>query len=129
MKKSEPIIRIVLGVLILLSGVNKFGYWINVSYMEDALDFVLKLSNIGGGFLIYALGILEVLLGLALILNKFKILATLALLPLMVSVIVFHLFLDLNGILVALVIFSLNLLLVLIHKDTVSNIFAVNTPD
>lgn len=129
MKKSEPIIRIVLGILILLSGVNKFGYWINVSYMEDALNFVLKLSSIGGGFFIYAVGIIEIVLGLALIINKFKILSALALLPLMVSILAFHIFLDLKGILIALFVFILNVMLIFIYKNHVSGIFAVNSTD
>ena len=127
MKKSEPIVRWLLGILMIISGANKFGYWINVSYMEDALDFVVNFTNLGGGPFIYAMAILEILLGLALILNKFKILALLALLPLLVSIITFHLFLDLNGIIIALFVFALNIYLILTHKDHVSGIFAMNT--
>lgn len=129
MKKPETIVRIILGILILVSGINKFGYWINVAYMADALDFVVKISKIGGEFLIYALGILEIGIGLALVLNKFKILAILALLPLMVFILAFHLFLDLSGILVAAVVFAMDIYLLFLHKSDVSNIFAVNSKE
>ena len=126
MKKSEPIIRIILGLLIIISGINKFGHWINVSYMEDAHAFVLDLANIGGGFMIYAIGVLEILIGIALVIDKFKILALLGLIPLMVSIVAFHIFLDLKGIMIALIVFSMNLYLVFYHKEKVANIFAMN---
>ena len=126
MKKSETIIRIILGLIILISGINKFGYWINIAYMEDALDFVVNFSNLGGGPFIYAMAILEILLGLALILNKFKILAILALIPLLVSILAFHIFLDLNGILIAVTVFALNIILLFINKNRFSGIFSVN---
>jgi putative oxidoreductase len=126
MKKSEPIVRILLGLIIAISGANKFGYWINIAYMEDALDFVVNFSNLGGGPFIYAMGILEILIGIALIANRFKILAILALLPLMVSIVTFHLFLDLKGIAVALIVLFMDLYLLYLNKDRVSSIFSMN---
>lgn len=121
--KVSAIIRTVLGLLILISGANKFGHWINVEYMHDAMQFVIKLSNIGAGFAIYAIGILEIAIGLALIINRFSVLATLALLPLIVSILVFHIFLDLKGIGVAVVVFAMNLYMLYVYKDKVSGIF------
>ena len=128
-KKTETAVRVLLGILIVISGVNKFGYWINVAYMEDALNFVVNFSNLGGGPFIYAMAILEILLGLALLLNKFKILAILALIPLLVSILAFHIFLDLKGILIAAIVFSMNLILLFIHINKVSKIFSINDTD
>lgn len=129
MKKLETIVRIVLGLLILVSGINKFGYWINVAYMSDALKFAVDIATIGGEFLIYALAILEILIGIALIINKFKLLAILSLVPLMVFILAFHLFLDVKGILIAAIVFALNIYLLYQHKSKVTNIFNMNSSD
>ncbi|MBN2349871.1 MAG: DoxX family membrane protein [Bacteroidales bacterium] len=126
MKNATSVVRIVLGVLIVFSGANKFGDWLNAAYMKDAMQFVVELSNIGAGFVIKAIGLLEILIGLALLTNKFTILATLALIPLIIGILVFHIFLDLKGIGVAVIVFVMNIFLLYSYKDNVSAIFKFN---
>lgn len=122
MKNLTIVVRISLGILIAFSGLNKFGGWLNAAFMNDAMQFVIELADIGGGFIIKTIGVLEILIGIALITNKFSILATLVLLPLLVSILVFHIALDLKGITIAIILFAMNIYLVLQLKDKLSNI-------
>lgn len=124
MKKLNTIIRVILGIAIIISGVNKFGNWIDVSFMQDALAFIADLSNIGGGFIVTGIALIEISLGILLLVNKYSTFAALALLPLMVAILFFHIVLDLNGILVAIVVFTMNVYLVLNRKDQVAPIFS-----
>ena len=127
MKNATIVIRILLGLLIGFSGANKFGNWLNAEYMQDAMRFVIELSNIGAGFIIKAIGILEILIGLALLLNRFTVLATLALIPLIAGILIFHVFLDLKGIGVAVLVFLMNMYLLYAYRDKVSSIFRFKT--
>lgn len=127
MKNFTTIIRILLGALIIFSGANKFGHWLNASFMHDAMAWVINLSNIGGGFIIYAIGLLEIIVGIALIVNKFVTLAAMALLPLMVSILIFHMFLDLSGIGIALIVFAMNIYIVFVKRDNISAMFQPNS--
>jgi len=120
MKNINTYIRTLLGLLIIISGANKFGNWINVNYMHDAMDFVVKLTNIGGGFIITMIAVVEIILGLSLITNKYTTISVLILLPLMVSILLFHLVLDLNGIGVALLVFAMVIYLFFTKRDKIS---------
>ena len=126
MKNFTNIIRILLGALILFSGANKFGHWLNASFMHDAMDWVVNLSNLGAGFIIYGIGLLEIIVGTALIVNKFVTLAALALLPLMVAILIFHMFLDLSGIAIALIVFAMNVFILFEHRDQITGLFQPN---
>lgn len=122
MKTVQTIVRLALGVLIAFSGLNKFGEWLNASFMHDAMQFIINLVDIGGGFIIYSIAILEIIIGIALISNKFSVLAAFILFPLMVSILIFHITLDLNGIVIALLVFAMNVYLLLSYREKLSNI-------
>jgi putative oxidoreductase len=123
MKTFNHVLRILLGIVIAFSGINKFTHWLNAQYMHDAMAFVLNLSNIGGAFIINTIGVLEITLGFMLILNRYTTLALLALLPLIVSILIFHISLDLKGMGVALFVFLIDVYLLYHHKDNLSNLF------
>lgn len=123
MKNLSTILRIILGVIIAFSGLNKFGHWLDAEYMHDAMQFVVKLSNIGGGFIIKTIAVLEILIGISLITNKFSTLAVIVLLPLMVSIVIFHLFLDLKGIAVAAVVLILTVYQLYERREKLSGLF------
>jgi putative oxidoreductase len=123
MKTFNNLLRFFLGILIAFSGINKFTHWLNAQYMHDAMDFVLNLSNIGGAFIINTIGVVEITLGFMLILNRLTTLALLILLPMIVSILIFHISLDLKGIGVALFVFIADAYLLYQHKDKLSNLF------
>jgi putative oxidoreductase len=120
MEKLKTAIRIVLGITIAFSGINKFGHWLNIAYMHDAMEFVVQLINIGGGFIITTIAIAEILIGLSLLTNIYSNLALAILLPLMVCILAFHIFLDLKGIAAAALVLALNIYLLYLNREQMS---------
>lgn len=127
MKKFNVALRIFLALLIAFSGINKFTHWLNAAYMHDAMEFVINLTNIGGSFIIKTLGVIEIIIGLLLLFNRLTLLALLALLPLMVSILIFHISLDLKGIGVAAFVFLADVYLLFQHKNNLSGLFSLKT--
>ena len=123
LKNINKYIRLFLGIAIAFSGLNKFGHWINVSFMHDALEFIGNLISIKGGFIVTTIAVVEITIGAALIFNRFKLLAVLALFPLMVSILLFHIFLDLKGIGIALFVLALDLYLIVAYREKVAVLF------
>lgn len=123
MKNINKYIRLFLGIAIAFSGLNKFGNWVNVSIMHDALGFIGELVSIKGGFIVSAIAVVEIIIGAALVFNRFVLLAVLALFPLIVSILLFHIFLDLNGIAIALIVLVLDLYLIVVNRDKLAILF------
>lgn len=123
MKNINKYIRLLLGIAIAFSGLNKFGHWVNVSFMHDALEFIGNLISIKGGFIVNSIAVFEIIIGVALILNRFTLLAVLALFPLIVSILLFHIFLDLKGIGIAIVVFVLDIYLIVAYREKVAVLF------
>jgi len=122
-KNINKYIRLLLGIAIAFSGLNKFGHWVNVSFMHDALEFIGNLISIKGGFIVNSIAVFEIIIGVALILNRFTLLAVLALFPLIVSILLFHIFLDLKGIGIAIVVFVLDIYLIVAYREKVAVLF------
>ena len=120
MKNMYGYIRILLGILITISGLNKFGNWINVSVMHDALTFIGDLVSIKGGFIVTSIAFVEIAIGILMLLNRFTLVAALALLPLIISILLFHIFLDLNGIAIAVFVLALDLYLILAYREKIA---------
>ena len=124
MNNFNKVVRILLGLVIIVSGANKFTHWINVSFMHDALNFIVDLTNIGGGFIITGIALIEISLGVLLVVDRFSTFAALALLPLMVAILFFHIVLDLNGILIALVVFSMDVYILIANRERITPLFS-----
>ena len=74
-----------------------------------AANFMESLETTGYAF--YLVAILEVAVALMLLLKKWVPFALIVLAPLSINILLFHIFLDVSDIAVAIVIFSLNVLL------------------
>lgn len=117
MKKINTYLRLFLGLIIAFSGLNKFGEWVNVYIMHDAFAFIGDLISIKGGFIVTTIAVVEIAIGAALVFNRFTLLAVLALFPLIISILVFHLFLDLNGIGIALIVLAIDIYLMVVFRS------------
>lgn len=108
------IIRILLGLALIVFGANKFLHFIPMETPTgSAGDF---LSSLGAsGYIFPVVGVLEVLIGLFLLLKKWVPFALVLLAPISINILLFHLFLDIPGIGIALLIAVLNA--VLIYKN------------
>lgn len=93
--KFTKIIRIVLGVLLIVFGTNKFLDFIPIR-MFSMQDF---LNSFGAAGYIYpVVGVVEVVVGVLLLLKKWVAFALIMLAPVSINILLFHLFLDVPGI-------------------------------
>jgi len=110
------IIRIVLGIVLVLFGLNKMlpSSFIPLPDMpQDAISFMTSLGSTG--YVLKVVGLLEIGIGLLLLLKKWVPFALVLLAPISINILLFHLFLDLSGIVGALLVIVLNG--VLIYKN------------
>ncbi len=107
----SKILKIVLGLALIVYGSNKFfGFFETPELPEQAANFMTSLA--ATGYVLYIVGAIEVLVGLLLIINKWVPFALLLLAPISANILLFHLFLDLPDIGIALGIAGLNILLI-----------------
>ena len=102
MKKNVlMILRILLGLVFLIFGANKFFPFLPMPEMTDgpAKDFMMALG--ATGYMFYLIGAVEVIGGLRLVLNKCVPAALLLLAPVVVNIFLFHVFLDCAGFVLA----------------------------
>lgn len=105
------VLRIILGLGLLVFGLNKLLAFIPMFEMPHAAaNFMESLK--ASGYIFYTIAILEIVIGLLLLLKKWVPFALVLLAPLSFNILLFHIFLDVSDILVAIVIFGINLLLI-----------------
>jgi putative oxidoreductase len=91
------IIRIVLGLLLVVFGANKLFPFIPMEPPSGAAgDF---LNSLGAtGYIFPILGVLEIFIGVLLLLKKWVAFALILLAPISINILLFHLFLDIPGV-------------------------------
>lgn len=105
------IIRFILALLLILIGLNKFFHFIPAPDIpEDASQFMGSLQ--ATGYILPALGFVEICIGLMLLFNKWVAFAVLALVPISVNVLLYHLFLDIPHIGIAALVAIINFILI-----------------
>jgi len=115
--KVFMVLRILLGIFVLVFGVNKLypGGFLPMPELEgDALNYFIALGNSKTMILV---AIVEVVAGLALIFNKFGALFALILMSVSVNAVLFHAVLDPGGIGGAAVLLILNIVVLYGYKD------------
>ena len=89
--------RILLGAILVVFGLNKFLNFIPAPELpENAADFINSLASTG--YVLQVVGVIEILIGLLLLLNKWVAFALVVLVPISVNILLFHLFLYIPGI-------------------------------
>ena len=89
--------RLLLGGIFLVFGLNKFLQFMPPPELpENASAFITSLA--ATGYVIPVVGVLEILIGLLLLTNKWVGFALVVLAPISVNILLFHLFLDIPGI-------------------------------
>ena len=105
------IVRIFLGVLLLIFGANKFLHFSPLPPPVGAAgDFMNSLGATGYVFPI--VGIFEVCIGIMLLFKKWVAFALILLAPISINIVLFHLFLDIPGVGAALLVVTLNTILI-----------------
>ncbi len=110
------VLRILLGLFVLVFGLNKFIEFLPApeGMIEDAMTYFGALVNSKTMVLV---AILEIVAGLALILNKFGALLALILMSVSLNAVLFHAVLDPGNIAGALVLLALNITVIIGYKD------------
>jgi hypothetical protein len=116
------IARYLLGLAMLVFGANKFfNFMPSPELPADALAFMGALVN--SGYILPTLGIVYLLAGLLLVVNKAVPFALIILVPVSFNIVAFHLKFDPQGILFAAVVAVLNLFLIFYHWDRFKSLF------
>ncbi len=109
------VLRILLGIFVIVFGVNKFADFLPMPEMSaEAGAYFGALTSTKTMVLV---GIIEIVAGLALILNKFGALLALILMSISVNAFLFHAVLDPGGIGGSVVLLILNIAVLYGYKD------------
>ena len=120
--KVFMVVRILLGLFVLVFGLNKFLDFMPMPEMSaDAGAYFGALSSAKTLTLV---GIVEVVAGLALILNKYGALMALILMSVAVNAVLFHATLDPGGIGGAAALLILNIAVIIGYKDKYKDLLA-----
>lgn len=105
------ILRMLLGLALIVFGLNKFFDFMNLFEMPiTAANFIESLKT--SGYVFYMIAVLEIGVGLLLLLNKWVPFALLVLVPITLNILLFHLFLNVSDVYIAIIITALNTMLI-----------------
>ena len=109
--------RILLGLIFVVFGLNGFLNFMPTPEMnEDAASFMGALQ--ATGYLMIVEKAFEVIAGVMLLTGRFVPLALVLLAPLTINILFFHLFLDMGGLPIAIVVVVLNAFLAWAYRDS-----------
>ena len=118
------IVRILLGFILILFGLNKLmpEPFIPLPELpEKAGDFMTSLGSTG--YVLKTVGIIEILIGILLVLKKWVAFALIVMVPISFNIVLFHIFLDASGIGGAILVASLNGILIYKHWPQYKSLF------
>jgi putative oxidoreductase len=116
------IVRLLLGALLVLFGLNKFlGFMPLPELPEKAASFMTSLG--ATGYVLKTVGVLEIFIGALLLMKKWVAFALTLLAPISINILLFHLFLDVEGIAGALIVAVLNGMLIYKHWPQYKSLF------
>ncbi len=114
--KVEMITRILLGLLLVVFGLNKFLQFMPMPPMPaQASAFMMALM--ATGYFFPFLAISEMVIGLLFIVKKTKLLAIVMLAPITINILLFHIALDIAGIGGAVLVAILHIVIIIMNKE------------
>ncbi len=137
MKIFHTVLRIGLGLMLLVFGLNKFfsfmpdfdftGYP-EAEHLFNTLRFAdhanTSLESSGKGYIMNLVGVFEVLIGILLLLKKWVPFALIMLVPISINIVLFHLFVNLPNIGPAVVVAIINGYLIYKNRDCFRSVFS-----
>jgi len=118
------IVRLLLGFILIVFGLNKLVPEPFIPLPElpvKAGDFMTSLG--ATGYVLKTVGIIEILIGILLLMKKWVAFALIVMVPISLNILLFHLFLDVSGIGGALLVASLNGILIYKHWEHYKSLF------
>ena len=125
MKNAKVImgVRIVLGLILVVFGLNKFLQFMPFPPMPVPAGAFMG-ALMASGYLMTIVAIVEIAVGAMLLTNKYVALALLLLAPISVNIITFHIFLDIAGIGGAALVTILNVFLLFANKEKYNSVLS-----
>jgi len=124
MKKASTIISILLGLILITFGLNKFLNFMPVMELSaPGLEFMGAFVKIGYGMAFVA--IVEIITGILIATNKYRALALVILFPILLNALLFHMFLDPENSLPAVLAVAMNLFLMYSNIEKYALLFQV----
>jgi len=114
--------RVLLVVVMLLTGLNKIFWFAPMPHMSPALTAFMGALKETGYFLPF-IGIVEATGGALLLVNRFVPLAITILAPVLVNILGVHTFLDVRGFPLALILIVLNVYLAWVNREAFRSLF------
>lgn len=117
--------RVLLGLIFFVFGLNKLFLFLPVPEMpEPAVSFMSAL--VATGYFMVVLALTEVVAGALLLVNRFVPLALILLAPVVVQILLFHLFLAPDGLVIAIVLVALEAWLAWVYRDAFRDVLRAN---
>jgi len=118
-------LRILLGLMLVAFGVNKLYPFMPMP--EASLAVQEAFTNlIGLKFILPSIAIIEILVGISMLLNKYTSIALVVLVPISYSIVAFHLTFDIAGIGGAVVVATINAVLLFSKREHFTEILKSN---
>jgi putative oxidoreductase len=122
--KIFSIIQIISGLMLLIFGLNIFLQFIPMGQPSAQMGEYMK-ALFSTGFLFPLIGILEIVAGLAFIINKFAALMAIVIMPVILNALLAHMFLDPAGIGGALFIMITLIIIMIRHNEKYKCLFKI----
>jgi putative oxidoreductase len=121
MNKVKLIVRILLGLMLVIFGLNKFLQFMPMPPLPEAAGKFMG-ALVDSGYIMVIVAIVEIVAGTLLLVNKFQPLTLVVIFPVLLNAFFFHLFLDIAGIGGAAVAMAMNVFLMFANKEAYSEI-------
>jgi uncharacterized membrane protein YphA (DoxX/SURF4 family) len=105
------------GLMFINAGLNKFFQYMPTP--PDLPEGVVKLMTafMETGYMFQLIAVTEIVGGILMLTNKFRALGALIILPVMVNILFFHIVIAPSGIIMAIVLFAINIWVIVENKD------------
>ena len=125
MDKVALVARVLLGLVFVVFGLNGFFNFLPPPDVNEAgMSFIGTLM--GSGYLMTLIKLVEIVSGLMILTGKFLPLGLTILAPVSLNILLFHVFIDPNGMPIAIVIIVLQLLLAWHYRDSFAGVLNPN---
>ena len=122
-KTLELVLRWLAGLALIIFGLNKFFFFMPSPPLPDGDLKTFFDGFMASHYLMPLVGLVEVAVGLLFIFKKWMPFALVLLAPISVNIVLIHIFLDIKGIVPALIIFAINAVLIYAYWGKLKHLF------
>ena len=121
MKTTVLVIRILLGLMLVVFGLNKFLQFMPMPEMNPEAGALMG-AFVNSGYIMMIVAFIEIGTGILFLINKYTALAAILLLPIMLNAFLFHLFMDIGGIGASALLLAFNIFIFFANKPKYSEV-------